>query len=143
MVVSGGHNGTVLVSALATGAPVRKPLNDHQGRPVAVSGGPPPTNGEGDHTVGVWDLASGEPIGKPFKGHQGLIDGHRMRTGKRTPAASKRLTVLVLQIACLAAEGLSNREIGQLSRRTVSTPRSRAFPKFPRVAGSEMCSHDA
>lgn len=37
MVVSGGHTGTVLVSDLATGTPVGKLLNGHQGPVQSVA----------------------------------------------------------------------------------------------------------
>jgi DNA-binding CsgD family transcriptional regulator len=53
--------------------------------------------------------------------------------GQRTPDARERLTAQELQIAHLAAEGLSNREIGErlfLSHRTVSGHLYRIFPKL-------------
>jgi DNA-binding CsgD family transcriptional regulator len=53
--------------------------------------------------------------------------------GQRTPDARDRLTAQELQIAHLAAEGLSNREIGErlfLSHRTVSGHLYRIFPKL-------------
>jgi DNA-binding NarL/FixJ family response regulator len=52
---------------------------------------------------------------------------------RRDPAASDRLSAQELQIARLAADGLSNREIGQqlyLSHRTVGTHLYRIFPKL-------------
>jgi ATP/maltotriose-dependent transcriptional regulator MalT len=55
------------------------------------------------------------------------------RSRRRVPAARDQLTAQELQIAQLAAEGLSNREIGQrlyLSHRTISTHLYRAFPKL-------------
>jgi DNA-binding NarL/FixJ family response regulator len=71
----------------------------------------------------------------------------------RTPEARDQLTAQELQIAQLAADGLSNREIGQrlfLSHRTISTHLYRVFPKLgitsraelsaaltPRTAGSQ------
>lgn len=51
----------------------------------------------------------------------------------RSPDARDRLTAHELHIAQLAAEGLTNREIGQrlyLSHRTVSTHLHRIFPKL-------------
>jgi DNA-binding NarL/FixJ family response regulator len=51
------------------------------------------------------------------------------------------LTEQELQIAQLAAEGLSNREIGQrlfISHRTVSTHLYRIFPKLGITARSEL-----
>jgi DNA-binding NarL/FixJ family response regulator len=51
----------------------------------------------------------------------------------RTPDARDHLTPHELSIAQLAAEGLTNREIGQrlyLSHRTVSTHLHRIFPKL-------------
>ncbi|MBB2940703.1 DNA-binding CsgD family transcriptional regulator/tetratricopeptide (TPR) repeat protein [Actinoplanes lutulentus] len=54
-------------------------------------------------------------------------------SGHRAPDAMDRLTPQELQIAHLAAEGLTNREIGQrlyVSHRTVSTHLHRIFPKL-------------
>ncbi|HEY2594121.1 MAG TPA: LuxR C-terminal-related transcriptional regulator, partial [Chloroflexota bacterium] len=56
-----------------------------------------------------------------------------IKIGQRTPAARDRLTAQELQIAQLAAEGLSNREIGErlfLSHRTVGGHLYRVFPKL-------------
>jgi DNA-binding CsgD family transcriptional regulator len=53
--------------------------------------------------------------------------------GRRTPDARERLTAQELQIAQLAADGLSNREIGErlfLSHRTVGGHLYRVFPKL-------------
>jgi DNA-binding NarL/FixJ family response regulator len=52
---------------------------------------------------------------------------------RRTPDAREQLTAHELSIAQLAADGLTNREIGQrlyLSHRTVSTHLHRIFPKL-------------
>jgi DNA-binding CsgD family transcriptional regulator len=54
-------------------------------------------------------------------------------SSRRTPSTSDRLSAQELQIARLAAAGLSNREIGQqlyLSHRTISTHLYRIFPKL-------------
>jgi DNA-binding CsgD family transcriptional regulator len=62
---------------------------------------------------------------------------------RRDPQARDRLTAQELQIAQLAAEGLSNREIGQrlyLSHRTIGTHLYRAFPKLGITARSELQS---
>jgi DNA-binding CsgD family transcriptional regulator len=56
-----------------------------------------------------------------------------VKIGQRTPDARDRLTAQELQIAHLAAEGLSNREIGErlfLSHRTVGGHLYRIFPKL-------------
>jgi DNA-binding CsgD family transcriptional regulator len=53
--------------------------------------------------------------------------------GQRTPDARDRLTAQELQIASLAAQGLSNREIGErlfLSHRTIGSHLYRIFPKL-------------
>ena len=53
--------------------------------------------------------------------------------GRRSPDARDRLTAQELQIARLAAQGLSNREIGErmfLSHRTVGSHLYRIFPKL-------------
>ena len=53
--------------------------------------------------------------------------------GPRGPDARDRLTAQELQIAQLAAQGLSNREIGErlfLSHRTVGSHMYRIFPKL-------------
>lgn len=63
------------------------------------------------------------------------------RSRRRVPEARDRLTPQELQIAALAAEGLSNREIGQrlyLSHRTISTHLYRAFPKLGITSRSEL-----
>ena len=60
---------------------------------------------------------------------------------RRDPAARELLTAQELQIAQLAAEGLTNREIGQrlfVSHRTVSTHLYRIFPKLGITARSEL-----
>jgi DNA-binding NarL/FixJ family response regulator len=52
---------------------------------------------------------------------------------RRAPEARERLTAQELQIARMAAEGLSNREIGErlyLSHRTVGSHLYRIFPKL-------------
>jgi DNA-binding CsgD family transcriptional regulator len=65
--------------------------------------------------------------------------GEASRT--RSPDARDQLTPHELQIALLAAEGLTNREIGQrlyLSHRTVSSHLHRIFPKLGVVSRSEL-----
>jgi DNA-binding NarL/FixJ family response regulator len=60
---------------------------------------------------------------------------------RRDPEARDRLTAQELQIAQLAAEGLTNREIGQrlfLSHRTIATHLYRVFPKLGITARSEL-----
>jgi DNA-binding CsgD family transcriptional regulator len=55
------------------------------------------------------------------------------KIGRRTPDARDRLTAQELQIAELAAQGLSNREIGErlfLSHRTIGSHLYRIFPKL-------------
>lgn len=55
------------------------------------------------------------------------------KIGRRTPDARDRLTAQELQIAELAADGLSNREIGErlfLSHRTIGSHLYRIFPKL-------------
>ena len=57
------------------------------------------------------------------------------------PEARDQLTAQELQIAQLAAGGLSNREIGQrlfLSHRTVSTHLYRVFPKLGIASRAEL-----
>ncbi len=61
--------------------------------------------------------------------------------GRRTPDARDRLTAQELQIARLAAEGLSNREIGQrlfLSHRTIGSHLYRIFPKLEIAARAQL-----
>ena len=60
---------------------------------------------------------------------------------RRVPAARDQLTAQELQIAQLAAAGLSNREIGQrlyLSHRTISTHLYRVFPKLGITSRGEL-----
>src|SRR5215211_3264385 len=63
------------------------------------------------------------------------------RSRRRVPEARDQLTAQELQIAQLAAEGLSNREIGQrlfLSHRTISTHLYRVFPKLGVTSRAEL-----
>ncbi len=63
------------------------------------------------------------------------------RIGPRTPDARDRLTAQELQIAQLAAAGLSNREIGErlfLSHRTIGSHLYRIFPKLGITARSHL-----
>lgn len=61
--------------------------------------------------------------------------------GRRTPDARDRLTAQELQIGRLAAEGLSNREIGErlfLSPRTIGSHLYRIFPKLGISSRSQL-----
>jgi DNA-binding CsgD family transcriptional regulator len=63
------------------------------------------------------------------------------RSRRRLPEARDQLTAQELQIAQLAAEGLSNREIGErlfLSHRTVGTHLYRVFPKLGITSRAEL-----
>jgi DNA-binding CsgD family transcriptional regulator len=63
------------------------------------------------------------------------------RSRRRVPEARDQLTAQELQIAQLAADGLSNREIGQrlyLSHRTISTHLYRVFPKLGITSRGEL-----
>ena len=63
------------------------------------------------------------------------------KIGPRTPDARDRLTAQELQIAELAAAGLSNREIGErlfLSHRTIGSHLYRIFPKLGITARTEL-----
>ena len=63
------------------------------------------------------------------------------RSRRRVPEARDQLTAQELQIAQLAADGLSNREIGQrlyLSHRTISTHLYRVFPKLGITSRAEL-----
>jgi DNA-binding CsgD family transcriptional regulator len=63
------------------------------------------------------------------------------RSRRPVPEARDELTAQELQIAQLAAEGLSNREIGQrlyLSHRTISTHLYRVFPKLGITSRAEL-----
>jgi DNA-binding CsgD family transcriptional regulator len=60
---------------------------------------------------------------------------------KRSPAKWDQLSAQEMQIAAMAAEGLSNREIGQrlyLSHRTVGSHLYRAFPKLGVTSRSQL-----
>jgi DNA-binding CsgD family transcriptional regulator len=60
---------------------------------------------------------------------------------RRSPLARDQLTAQELQIAQLAAQGLSNRQIGQrlyLSHRTVGTHLYRVFPKLGVATRAEL-----
>jgi DNA-binding CsgD family transcriptional regulator len=62
-------------------------------------------------------------------------------SGRRTPEAWDQLTPQELQIAQLAADGLSNREIGQqlyISHRTVGAHLHRIFPKLGITSRSQL-----
>jgi DNA-binding NarL/FixJ family response regulator len=59
----------------------------------------------------------------------------------RTPEARDQLSPQELQIVQMAAEGLSNREIGQrlyLSHRTISSHLYRVFPKLGVTSRTEL-----
>jgi DNA-binding CsgD family transcriptional regulator len=61
--------------------------------------------------------------------------------GHRSPAARDRLTAQELQIAQLAADGLSNREIGErlvLSHRTIGSHLYRIFPKLEITSRTQL-----
>jgi DNA-binding CsgD family transcriptional regulator len=63
------------------------------------------------------------------------------RSRRRVPEARDRLTPQELQIAQLAAEGLTNREIGTrlyLSHRTISSHLYRIFPKLAITSRAEL-----
>jgi DNA-binding CsgD family transcriptional regulator len=63
------------------------------------------------------------------------------RIGSGTPRARDRLTAQELQIARLAAEGLSNREIGErlfLSHRTIGSHLYRIFPKLEITSRAQL-----
>jgi DNA-binding CsgD family transcriptional regulator len=63
------------------------------------------------------------------------------RSRRRVPEARDQLTAQELQIAQLAADGLTNREIGQrlfLSHRTISTHLYRVFPKLGITSRAEL-----
>jgi DNA-binding CsgD family transcriptional regulator len=62
---------------------------------------------------------------------------------RRNPEARDHLTAQELQIAQLAAQGLTNREIGQrlyLSHRTIATHLYRVFPKLGITARGELAA---
>jgi ATP/maltotriose-dependent transcriptional regulator MalT len=84
-----------------------------------------------------------DAIGTPSWGDQARAElrasGERSR--RRVPEARDQLTAQELQIAQLAAQGLSNREIGQrlyLSHRTISTHLYRVFPKLGITSRAEL-----
>ncbi len=84
-----------------------------------------------------------DAIGAPGWGDQARRElrasGERSR--RHVPEARDDLTAQELQIAQLAAEGLSNREIGQrlfLSHRTISTHLYRVFPKLGVTSRAEL-----
>jgi DNA-binding NarL/FixJ family response regulator len=61
--------------------------------------------------------------------------------GRRTPDARDRLTAQELQIAHLAAEGLSNREIAErlfVSHRTIGSHLYHIFPKLGITARTQL-----
>ena len=63
------------------------------------------------------------------------------RSRRRVPEARDQLTAQELQIAQLAAQGLSNREIGQrlfLSHRTIGTHLYKVFPKLGITSRTEL-----
>ena len=72
--------------------------------------------------------------------------GHDLRAAgeaspKRSPAKWDQLSAQEMQIAAMAAEGLTNREIGQrlyLSHRTVGSHLYRAFPKLGVTSRSQL-----
>jgi DNA-binding CsgD family transcriptional regulator len=86
----------------------------------------------------IFDLLGARPWGEQAR-RELRASGERSR--RRTPDARDELTPQELQIAQFAAEGLSNREIGQrlfLSHRTVSTHLYRVFPKLGITSRAEL-----
>jgi len=86
----------------------------------------------------AFDVLGGSPWGD--RARQELrASGERSR--RRSPDARDELTPQELQIAELAAGGLSNREIGQrlyLSHRTVGSHLYRVFPKLGVTSRNEL-----
>ena len=75
-------------------------------------------------------------------GHPGARQA-AVRSRRRVPDARDQLTPQELQIAQLAASGLTNREIGQrlyLSHRTIGTHLYRIFPKLGITSRGELRS---
>jgi DNA-binding CsgD family transcriptional regulator len=86
----------------------------------------------------TFDTLGCEPWSEQARGEL-RASGERSR--RRVPEARDQLTAQELQIAQLAAEGLSNREIGQrlyLSHRTISTHLYRVFPKLGITSRGEL-----
>jgi DNA-binding NarL/FixJ family response regulator len=86
-----------------------------------------------------------DAIGTPSWGDQARAElrasGERSR--RRVPEARDQLTAQELQIAQLAADGLTNREIGRrlyLSHRTIATHLYRVFPKLGITARTELAA---
>ena len=90
----------------------------------------------------VWHraaLISGEHEDVALELEEAASPGESSR--RRVPDARDQLTAQELQIAQMAAEGLSNREIGQklfVSPRTVSTHLYRIYPKLGISARGEL-----
>jgi DNA-binding NarL/FixJ family response regulator len=88
----------------------------------------------------TFDLLGAVPWGE--RARQELsASGERSR--RRAPGALDRLTPQELQIARLAATGLTNREIAErlyLSHRTVSTHLYRIFPKLGVTSRTELAA---
>jgi DNA-binding CsgD family transcriptional regulator len=88
--------------------------------------------------IGVFD-ALGATRWSERARHELRATGEKI--GPRTPDARDRLTAQELQIAQLAAAGLSNREIGErlfLSHRTIGSHLYRIFPKLGITARSQL-----
>jgi ATP/maltotriose-dependent transcriptional regulator MalT len=86
----------------------------------------------------TFDALGCEPWGEQAR-RELRASGERSR--RRVPEARDQLTPQELQIAQLAAQGLSNREIGQrlyLSHRTISTHLYRVFPKLGITSRGEL-----
>jgi DNA-binding NarL/FixJ family response regulator len=76
-------------------------------------------------------------------GHERVSEHTHGGSGSRRLCRRLELTAQELQIAQLAAEGLSNREIGQklfVSPRTVSTHLYRVYPKLGITARSQLAA---
>jgi DNA-binding CsgD family transcriptional regulator len=92
-------------------------------------------------------LATFEAIGATEWGRQaraGLRAAGERTAAVETPSAASALSAQEMQIARLAAEGLSNREIGQrlyLSPRTVGSHLYRIFPKLDITARTQLAAH--
>jgi WD40 repeat protein len=73
VLASGGHDGSIVLWAAATGQPIGSPLLGHREQIFGLAFSPDGrilASGSEDRTVILWDVKTGMPLGPPLAGHE-------------------------------------------------------------------------